>query len=213
MGFRLLAVTALVVCAACSRTRSDPGADAGSAATPPATSGAGGTYSAANGDTISFQFKSGGQVVMNGGSLGTATGTYTVEGEKLIVTMPGALPSTFIKDGNCIEDQLQMYGKLCIGGRAGAESNVPTRSAPTTTGTWVATNADGEFRLEFKPGNKVTLTLTPPGGRPAPREGTFTVEGDVVQVTLDQSEPMTLKFVNAGFESTSFGLAMRFVRQ
>src|ERR1041385_7135069 len=209
MGSRLLAVAAAIVCSACSKPGSD--SDAGSAATP--ASSAGGTYSAANGDPPSFKFKSGGKVEMDGGPMGSVTGTYTVEGEKLIVTLPGALPATFIKDGNCIEDQLAMYGKLCIGGKAGAETNVSTRSAPTTTGTWVATNSDGEFRLEFKSDNKLTLTVTPPGGQPAPRDGTFIVDGDVVQVTLDQSEPMTLKFVNAGYESTSFGLPMRFLRR
>src|ERR1041385_499856 len=209
MGSRLLAVAAAIVCSACSKPGSD--SDAGSAATP--ASSAGGTYSAANGDPLSFKFKSGGKVEMDGGPMGKVTGTYTEEGEKLVVTLPGALPATFIKDGNCIEDQLAMFGKLCIGGKAGAASNVSTRSAPTTTGTWVATTSDGEFRLEFKPGNKGTGTLTPPGGKPMPREGTYTVEGDVVQVTLDQSEPMTLKFVNTGFETTSFGLSMRFVRR
>ncbi|HEV8357233.1 MAG TPA: hypothetical protein VGQ17_10760 [Gemmatimonadales bacterium] len=217
MGPRLLVVAALIVCSACSRTRSAPdsGANAGSAATATPTSGsvAGGTYSAANGDSLSFEFKSGGKVEMNGGPLGKATGTYMVEGEKLIVTLPGALPSTFIKDGNCIEDQVRMFGKLCIGGKAGAESNVSTRSAPTTAGTWVATSSDGEFRLDFKPDNKLTLTLKPPGGQPAAKDGTFIVDGDVVHVTLDQSEPMVLKFVNAGYETTSFGLPMRFVRQ
>ena len=213
---RLLVAAALIGSLACSRGRPDPdsGANPGSAATSTPASGAGGTYSAANGDPVSLEFKSGGKVELNGGPMGAATGTYTVEGEKIIVTLPGALPATFIKDGNCMDDNLHMFGKLCIGGKAGAESNVSTRSAPTTTGTWVATNSDGEFRLEFKSDNKLTLIVTPPGGQPAaPRNGTFIVEGDFVHVTLDQSEPMVLKFVNAGYESTSFGLPMRFVRR
>ena len=62
-------------------------------------------------------------------------------------------------------------------------------------------------------GNKLTLTLTAPGSPPITKQGTFIVEGDVVQATLDQSEPMTLKFVNGGYESTSFGPPMRFVKQ
>ena len=208
MQSRLLVLAALSVALACSKPGSKSGSpsDAGSAS-------AGGTYSAANGDPFSFEFKSGGKVEMNGGPMGSASGSYTVEGEKLIVTMPGAPTYSFIKDGNCIEDQLHMFGKLCIGGRAGAESNVSTRSAPATTGIWVASSSDGEFRLEFKPDNKLTLTLTSPGGQPVSKEGSFIIDGDVVQVTLDQSEPMTLKFVNAGYETTSFGLPMRFVKQ
>jgi hypothetical protein len=200
MQCRPLVLSALIVGLACSKS----GPNSGSA---------NGTYSAANGDPLSFEFKSGGRVEMNGGPLGSATGSYTVEGEKLIVTLPGAPSSTFIKDGNCIEDQLHMFGKLCIGGQAGAKSNVSTRSAPVTTGTWVASSSDGEFRLEFKSSNTLTLTLTPPGGQPASKQGTFIVEGDVVQATLDQAEPMTLKFVNDGYETTSFGLPMRFLKQ
>jgi hypothetical protein len=193
----------LVAAVACSKTGSDSGSGAG---------GAGGTYSAANGDPFSFEFKSGGTVEMNAGPMGNSTGSYTVEGEKLLVTT-GGRTYTFIKDGNCIEDDLHVFGKLCIGGRAGAESNVSTRSAPTTTGTWVASSSDGEFRLEFKPDNKLTMTLTAPGGAPASKQGSFIVEGDVVQATLDLSEPLTLKFVNGSYETTSFGLPMKFVRQ
>lgn len=204
---RPLFLAALVVCSSCSKTGSNADAGAGSA---PAS---GGTYSAANGDPISFSFQAGGKVEMNGGPMGTASGTYTVDGEKLMVTMPGGPTYTFIKDGNCISDQLQMFGKLCIGGGAGDASNVSTRSAPVLTGTWVATSADGEFRLEFRPDNKLTLTLTAPGGAPASKDGTFIIEGNLLHVTLDQSEPMVLNFVNGIYETTSFGLPMRFVKQ
>ena len=200
MQSRLLVLAGLTVCLACSKSGSGSGSPAG------------GTYSAANGDPLSFEFKSGGTVVMNGGPMGSATGSYTVDGEKLLVSQNGRT-FTFIKDGNCITDNQNVFGKLCIGGAAGAESNVSTRSAPVTTGNWVAASADGEFKLEFKGDNKLTLTLTPPGGAPASKEGSFVIEGDVVQVTLDLSEPMTLKFVNGGYETSSFGLPMRFVKQ
>ena len=203
---RRCVVVALIVCAACSKgagSKSDSGANAG----------ARGTYAAANGDPLSFEFKSNGTVEMNGGPMGSATGTYTADGEKFLVTMPGGPTYTFIKNGNCIEDQLQMFGKLCIGGRAGEASNVSTRGALATTGVWVAASSDGEFRLEFKPDNKLTPTLTPPGGQPSSKDGTFIIEGEVLHVTLDQSEPMVLTFVNGGYETTSFGLSMKFVRQ
>ena len=203
---RSLVLAGLIACAGCSKSGSNSDGNAGAAA------GSGGTYSAANGDPIKFEFKSGGTVEMDGGPMGSSKGTYTVEGEKFLVTMDGRT-YTFIKDGNCIEDNLHVFGKLCIGGRAGAESNVSTRSAPATTGTWVATTSDGEFKLEFKPDNKLTLTLTPPGGQPSAKEGSFSVEGDVVQVTLELSEPMTLKFVNDSYETTSFGFPMKFVRR
>jgi hypothetical protein len=193
-------ILAGLVCLACSKSGSSGGAAAA------------GSYSAANGDPFSFVFKSGGQVEFNGGPMGTGTGTYTVEGEKLLVTMNGRT-YTFIKDGNCIEDNLQMFGKLCMGGASGAAANVSTRSAPVTSGSWKAGSSDGEFALEFTGDNKLTLTLTAPGGAPASKTGTFVVDGDVVQVTLEQSEPMTLKWVNDGYETSSFGLPMRFVKQ
>ena len=207
-----LAVAVLILAWACSKPGANPDAAAtpGSAATPAV--GVLGTYAAANGDPLSFEFKSGGSLELNGGPMGNSTGSYTVEGEKLLVTT-GGRTYTFIKDGNCIEDNLQMFGKLCIGGKAGAESNVSTRSAPATTGTWVATSTDGEFKLEFNPDNKLTLTLTTPGGQPSSKQGSYIVEGDLVHATLDQSEPMVLKFVNGAYETTSFGLPLRFVKQ
>ncbi|HEV8600853.1 MAG TPA: hypothetical protein VGQ69_15940 [Gemmatimonadales bacterium] len=206
-----LIVIGLLACLGCSKSsNSDSGANAGAAAA--AASGVEGTYTAANGDPFSFEFKPGGTVEMNGGPLGSSTGTYTVDGEKLLVTT-GGRTYTFIKDGNCIEDNQQVFGKLCIGGMTGAASNVSTRSAPPTTGTWVATSSDGEFKLEFNPDNKLTLTLTTPGGQPVSKQGSFVIERDVVHATLDQSEPMVLKWVNDGYETTSFGLAMRFERR
>ena len=212
MPFRSRVVVALLVGSACSKGGSNPDSAANPASAVPPVSGGGGTYSAANGDPFSFEFKPNGTVEMNGGPLGSSPGTYAVDGEKLIVTT-GGRAYTFIKDGNCIEDNQHVFGKLCIGGRSGAESNVSTRSAPATTGTWVATTTDGEFKLEFNPDNKLTLTLTTPGGQPSSKQGTFIVEGDVVHATLDQSEPMVLKWVNGAYESTSFGLSMRFVKQ
>ena len=206
MQSRSLILAGLSICLACSKSGSSGGDNAGSG-------GAGaGTYTAANGDPFSFEFKPGGTVEFNGGPMGTGAGTYTVEGEKLLVTMNGRT-YTFIKDGKCIEDNLQVFGRLCIGGASGAAANVSTRSAPVTTGSWKASSSDGEFTLQFTGDNKLTLTLTAPGGAPASKTGTFVVDGDVVQVTLEQAEPLTLKWVNDGYETTSFGLPMRFLKQ
>lgn len=175
--------------------------------------GASGAYAAVNGDPITMEFKSGGKFEMTATGLGTSSGTYTIDGEKLIVSVDGQT-HTFIRDGNCIEEPRQIFGKLCKGGKSGEATNVSTRNVPTTpAGIWVATNADGEFKLEFKPGSRLAMTLTPAGGQPDTQEGTFTIEGDVIYATLAQSTPMVLKFVNDAYESTSFGLPMKFVRQ
>ena len=136
-----------------------------------------------------------------------------VDYQKRIVSVDGQT-HTFNRDGNCIEEPRQIFGKLCKGGKSGEAANVSTRNVPTKpAGIWVATNADGEFKLEFKPGNRLAMTLTPAGGQPDTQEGTFTIEGDVIYATLAQSTPMVLKFVNDAYESTSFGLPMKFVRQ
>jgi len=175
-------------------------------------SGIGGTYTAVEGEPVSIELKTGGTVAMSAAGVGSSSGTYTVSGERIVITLDGQ-PHNFIRDGNCIQDDLGMFGKLCMGGKPGEASNVTTRSVPTTpAGAYKASNADGEFRLEFKPGNTLTLTATPAGGQPVVQDGSFTIEGDVIYVTLPGGEPLVLKFVNDGYESTSFGLPLRFVK-
>jgi hypothetical protein len=175
-------------------------------------SGTTGTYAAVDGTPITMEFKSGGVFTMAAEGLGSSSGTYTVDGEKLIVSVDGQT-HTFIRDGNCIEEP-HIFGKLCKGGKSGEAANVSTRRVPTTpTGTWVASTADGEFRLEFRPGNTLALSMTPPGGQPDTKTGTFIVEGDAIHVTLEQGVPIVLKFVNEAYESTSFGFPMKFVGQ
>lgn len=173
----------------------------------------GGKYTSVESDALSMDF-SGGKVTMTAAGMGSSSGTYAVEGEKIVVTVDGQ-SHTFIRDGDCIQDQLAVFGKLCKGGRSGEASNVSTRSVPTTpSGTWVASGVDGEFRIEFKPGNALTMTATPPGGGQAETaEGTFTVEGDEIHATVGNGVPLVLKYVNEGYESTSFGMPLTFKKQ
>jgi hypothetical protein len=190
---------------------SDAGSTTGSGSAASAGSGSGfsGTYASVDDTPLAITFKANGSVDM-GGSTG---GTYTIDGEKILVTVGGE-KHTFIRDGNCIEEGRDIFGKLCKGGKAGEASNVSTRNVPTVPdGTWIASNADGQFKIEFKPGNKLTMTMTPPGGKPSAQEGTFIIEGDKFHATLSQATPMVLHFVNNAYESTSFGLPMKFVKQ
>jgi len=176
-------------------------------------SGPNGTYTSVTDAALTMKLTSGGGVVMTAAGVGSSTGTYVVEGEKIIVTLEGQA-HTLIKDGDCVRDQLGVFGKMCKGGKAGGESNVSTRQVPVTpAGTWLATNADGQFRIVFGAGNTLTLTATPAGGTADTRDGTYKVEGDEVYATLTQGEPLVLKFVNNAYESTSFGPMMRFVKQ
>jgi len=174
--------------------------------------GGGGTYVSVTDAELSMNFKSGGVVDMIAQGMGSSSGTYTVDGEKLLVTVSGAT-HTFVKDGNCIEDQLHVFGKLCKGGKAGEASNVSTRSVPSPSGTWVASTTEGTFTVAFKGGNTVTLSATAPGQNPESHDGTFTVEGDMVYAQLPGGMPLALKFVNNAYESTSFGFPMKFVKQ
>ena len=179
-----------------------------------AGAGVNGTYtSAEDNNPLTMELTSGGGVVMTVPGVGASKGTYTVDGEKIIVTVEGQA-HTLIRDGNCVRDQLLVFGKMCKGGKAGGASNVSTRQVPVTpTGTWVATNADGQFRIVFGAGNTLTLTATPTSGQADTRDGIYKVEGDEVYATLAQGEPLVLKFVNDAYESTSFGPLMRFVKQ
>ena len=175
--------------------------------------GVNGTYASVENDALTMALQSGGTVVMSAAGLGSSSGTYTVDGEKIIVSIDNQ-QHTFVLDGKCIEEPRHIYGKLCKGGKAGEATNVTTRSVPTApSGTWVATNADGEFKIVFKPGNTLTMTVTRPGGSPETVEGTFTMEGDRMYATVGQSTPMVLTFVNDAYESTAFGLPMKFVKQ
>ena len=187
------------------------GADSSSSA---GGTGATGTYSSVNDDGLTFEFKSGGVVTMAAPRMNaSSTGSYTVDGEKLIVTMDGR-PYTFVRDGKCIEEPQHIFGKLCQGGKAGAASNVSTKKAPDVTGTWVATNADGEFKIEFKSASQLTFTGTMAGGGKTNTEaGTFVVNGDRVNATLQQGMPLILQFVNDAYEPTSLGLPLKFTRK
>lgn len=180
-----------------------------------ASAGLAGVYTALDQEEITIEFKSGGVVVFSAQGMGESAGSYVMDGERIIVTN-GNQKTTFIRDGNCIEDNQNNYGKLCKGGKAGEAANVSTRNVPSTpTGIWIANNADGEFKIEFKDGSKLTLAVTPaPGvpGKPGTLEGKFEVEGDKVHVIIP-SMPMVLKFVNNGYESQAYGLPLKFVKQ
>ena len=176
-------------------------------------SGLQGTYSSIDDAPINIVFKSGGKVEMIAEGLGSSSGTYTVDGEKILVNIDGQ-NHTFIRDGNCVEEPRQIIGKMCKGGKAGAASNVSTRNVPTApSGTYVATNDDGEFTITFKPGNTVTLAMTPKIGNPETVQGSFTMEGDRMYARVGQGTSMVLRFVNDAWESAAFGLPMRFVRR
>jgi len=182
------------------------------------SSGFSGVFTSVDSDEIKLEFKSGGAVVATMGDEQGKPGTFTLDGEKVIVDF-GGQQTTFIRDGDCIEDAQRLFGKMCKGGKAGAAANVTTRDLSNMQeGTWVATNADGEFKIEFKPGEKFTFSFVPVAGsqlgdKPQTMEGTYVVEGDTLFTTLADSTPMVLKFVNNGYESTAFGLPMRFVKR
>ncbi len=198
---------------ACGGSKSGSSADTDTPGAAAAAAGGAGTYVSVANPEFSIAFKPGGDAVITAAGIGTSKGTYTVEGDKIVATVDGR-PYTFMRDGKCIQDVQHVFDKSCIGGAAGEASNVSTRTPPDVTGVWVHKSGDGEFTLTFLPGNKVTLAATPPGGTtPDLVDGTFVVEGDIVQATVGQSNPLTLQWVNKTYESTSFGFPMKFVKQ
>lgn len=181
-----------------------------------ATGGGGGfngIYTSVEHEEMTIEFKAGGAVVMSAKDLGTSTGTYTTDGEKIIVSIDNQ-QHTFIRDGDCIEEGRNIFGKLCKGGKAGEASNVSSRNVPNPpTGTWIATNEDGEFKIEFKPDSKMTLFVTPKVGKPETHDGKFEIEGDRLFANVSPGISMVLKYVNNAYESNAFGLPMKFVKQ
>lgn len=175
--------------------------------------GATGTYTAVGDAQLSIELRSGGKAVFNAGPLGSQEGTWRADGEKILLTV-GGQEHAMTLDGACMEDAQSFFGRMCKGGKAGAASNVSTRTPPPNSGTWLASNTDGTFKLEFGSGNTVSLTATQAGGgNTDSRPGTYRVEGDQVFITLTQGEPLVLQWVNGAYESTSFGLPMKFVKQ
>jgi hypothetical protein len=178
--------------------------------------GAGGTgkYVSVADDPSTLELKSGGVAEFTMQGAGGSTGTYTVEGEKVMLTL-GGTTHTLIKTGNCLEDQRHFFSKMCIGGKAGEAASAAASPAPSAApeGVYKASSSEGEFTIEFKPGNTFTLTATPPGGASDTRQMTYTIEDRVIYAKTDTGDPLVLTFVNGGYETTSFGFALRFVKQ
>ena len=219
MSFTRSIVAALVLPFSIACLASCGGSDSGSGSGGSSSSGGfSGVFTSVDSDGIKLEFKSGGTVVATMGDEQGKPGTFTLDGEKVIVDF-GGQQTTFIRDGDCIEDAQRLFGKMCKGGKAGAASNVSTRDlASMREGTWIATNADGEFKIEFKPGEKFTFSFVPVAGsqmgdKPFTMEGTYVVEGDTLYTTLDHSKSMVLKYVNNSYESMAFGLPMKFVKR
>ena len=198
---RALVVIAAVSSIACGSSGSDR------------SSGGTGSYSSVGDEGLVFDFGAGGVVTMSAKALNVSSkGTYTVDGDKFLVTIDGQ-QHTFIRDGKCIEEGRKIFGRLCQGGKAGAAANVSTSKPPVTDGVWIAKNADGEFRIEFKPGNRVSFSGTMPGGRKDTLDGPFVVDGSRVELRLPQFLNINLQFVNGAYETSSLGLPMKFTKQ
>ena len=180
-----------------------------------ACGGSGSTYTSVGDDPGVLELKSGGTFTFNMPGMGATEGTYTVDGEKILLVMNGQT-HTLLKTGNCLEDQQMLFSRMCIGGKAGDAANAAAPAGPSgeaPSGTWKAMSELGEFTLEFKPGNTVSLSLAAPGAPADTRPGTYVTEGRAVHVRLDGGEPMVLTFVNGAYETMSFGTAMKFVKQ
>ena len=106
---------ALVVCgalslAACGQSGSDTSSTS--------AGGGAGSYSSVGDEGLVFDFKAGGVVTMTAKAMNvSSTGTYTVDGEKLVVTIDGQ-QHTFLRDGKCIEEA-RAHLRHAVPGRQG----------------------------------------------------------------------------------------------
>jgi hypothetical protein len=61
------------------------------------------------------------------------------------------------------------------------------------------------------------MTMKPsaavPNAKPETVDGSFVIEGDTIYLALANGTPVVLKWVNGAYESTAFGLPMKFVKQ
>jgi hypothetical protein len=160
-------------------------------------------------EKLTVQFKSNGTVHMSS-DIGTDEGTYVADGDKITVTVKNQ-KFTFIRSGNCIED-ITVFGKLCIGGKAGEAASAAT-PPKGPSGTYVATHEVGDFKLEFRAGNALTLTATPKGEKTETGDGTYTIEGSTIYVNLPLGEKMTLTYVNDTLETSAFGFPLKFIKR
>jgi hypothetical protein len=201
-----LTLISLVSTFVASCGQSESGGDSGSGS----ASDIGGIYTSVDTGAATIELRSGTATVSMAGE-GDKHGTYTVDGEKIIVDIGGE-QTTLVRDGACIDSYNHSLGTMCKGGKSGAAANV--FKVPATTGTYAANSANGECTIEFEPGNKFTLSTKPVIGNPETVEATFTVEGDTIYATLRQRyDSMVLKFVNDTYESRCAGLAVTFVKQ
>ncbi len=200
-----LALGASPLLPGCSGSRS--GADGpGDEATVPT-----GRYVSVWNPELSVVLLPGGGLELAIAGVGKSVGRYRVEGEKVILSWEGQ-EHTVIRNGSCLEDPQARFDRSCIGGPAGAATNRPTRVIPAPEGTWSARSSDGDFRIDFLPGNRLRLSATPPGEEADIREVEYALAGDRIDATVGV-DPMVLSYVNGAWETTSFGFPLRFVRQ
>ncbi len=198
-------VIAAILLASCGGSRSDQDTNAGASSVPT------GRYVSVVNPELSILLKSGGGLELTLAGVGKSTGTYKVDGEKVLLAWEGQ-QHTLLRNGSCLEDPQELFDKSCIGGAAGEAKNQPTRVITAPAGTWVAKSSEGDFRIEFLEGNRMSLSATPPGGTADVREGTYTLSGDRIDATVNM-EPVVLRYVNDAWETTSFGFTLRFVKQ
>ena len=193
--------------------KSEPGANANSGASGSASvsgdsGGINATYKSIGEDEFTIEFRSNGNVHMTS-PIGEDNGTYTAEGDKIIVKLKDNT-FRFIRNGNCIED-IAVFGKLCIGGKSGEATAAAATMGPT--GTYVATNDVGDFSREFSAGSKVVLHASLKGEKPEIAEGTYSIVSSMIDVKLPDGERMTLMYVNDTLETNAFGFPLKFVKK
>lgn len=143
-----------------------------------------GTYSGkGTGFLDKLHFKSGGKVELTFMGM-TKEGSYEIEGNKVKVTNAGDTQVLTIDAQGCL-DGGGLLGKYCKDGTAVA-------SSAGVSGTYVAGDASGGIKLEFRDGNKVRVTVADAGARGETAEGEYQVSGDRITVQVPRGERLVL---------------------
>jgi hypothetical protein len=122
---------------------------------------------------------------LEAGFLGqTKTGTYTVDGKRVTLTVDGdSSPEVLmIKDDGCLEGNA-ILGRYCRDGKKTAAVREEKKEAESLVGTYEARHAasDQGIRLEFKRDQKVTVNYIGAGAPPA-ETATYAVVGNEVHI-------------------------------
>jgi hypothetical protein len=173
-----------------------------------------------------LSFRSGGKVRVTFAGM-TKVGTFEVEGNEVLITVGNETNVFTIDAQGCVAGG-GLLGKYCKGGNAASSDGskraagnergaAPTASAPGgMSGIYKAGDKNMSIALNFKPDQKVRVTVAGKQAKAESVDATYKVSGDRVTISVpDGSPPLVLTRKGNTLEGAPEGetMKMKFVRQ